>query len=191
MTELIYTCKVLKTRGLKGQVKVETEDERENRFKKGLSLHTEEGDILTLSSFKQEGRISYLNFSEITDIDQAEKLRGKKLYVDEKDLGESPEGFYYIKDLIGSSVYEGDKLIGQLVQVRTSAAQDIFEIETTDNQMLLIPAVKEFILSINEDEKIISVKLIEGMLEEAEPDRAGKTNERSLEDSKKEVENEG
>ena len=55
--------------------------------------------------------------------------------------------------------------LGTMTDVIQNSAQDIFQLRTDEGKNVLIPRVHEFILDINTDERKITVRLIEGMLD--------------------------
>ena len=55
--------------------------------------------------------------------------------------------------------------LGTMTDVIQNSAQDIFQLRTDEGKNVLIPRVPEFILDINTDERKITVRLIEGMLD--------------------------
>ena len=71
-------AKILTTHGLNGEVKVAViTDFPEERFKPGsvLSIKGDEERVLTVESARTFKQFWLVKFEEITDIDQAEKLR--------------------------------------------------------------------------------------------------------------------
>ena len=77
-----------------------------------------------------------------------------------------PEGTYYIFDLIGLTVIDEDGArLGTLSDVIQNSAQDLYEVERENKSKFLIPAVEEFILKIDLQEKTMTVRLIEGLME--------------------------
>ena len=77
-----------------------------------------------------------------------------------------PEDTYYIKDLIGIKVTDSNgEYVGIVSDVLKNNAQDLYEIELENKKKFLLPAVEEFVLNINMEEKTMKVKLIEGLLD--------------------------
>jgi 16S rRNA processing protein RimM len=73
---------------------------------------------------------------------------------------------YFVHDIIGCVVQTTDgKVIGVLEDVVQSRAQDLWAIRI-NQKIVYIPAVKEFIKSVNIADKTIVVSIIEGLIEE-------------------------
>jgi 16S rRNA processing protein RimM len=81
-------------------------------------------------------------------------------------LRELPADTYYIKDLIGMEVVSLDEgRIGVLSDIIQNSSQDLYEVLTNEDRKIYIPAVEEFIREIDCQNRKITVKLIEGLLE--------------------------
>lgn len=93
--------------------------------------------------------LKFKNFDNDSDV---EVLLGKEIFVNEKDVIKLPADQYFIHDLIGSSVYRNKILVGKITEVLVLPANDVYVIDTGD-QEILIPAVKEFIEKFIPSEK--------------------------------------
>ena len=56
--------------------------------------------------------------------------------------------------------------IGVLKDVIQNTAQDVYVVATPNGKEILIPAVKDFIRSINTDDRVITTSLIPGFIDE-------------------------
>ena len=117
MTEYFEVGKILSPHGLTGEVKVNaTTDFPEERLANGSRLFIKNSDQyqeLIVEATRRHKQFYLVKFEGIDDIDQAEKVRGKELYVAETDQQELPEGSYYFKDILNCPVYDaktGEKL---------------------------------------------------------------------------------
>ncbi|MFN7162411.1 MAG: ribosome maturation factor RimM, partial [Fimbriimonadales bacterium] len=89
--------------------------------------------------------------------DHAEQLRGAWLLIPPEERMPLEEGQYYISDLIGMEVFtESGERIGKLKDVRQGAAYDFYDIGR-----YTIPAVEEYILSVDVPNKRMTVRLPE------------------------------
>lgn len=104
MTEYFEVGKILSPHGLTGEVKVNaTTDFPEERLANGSRLFIKNSDQyqeLIVEATRRHKQFYLVKFEGIDDIDQAEKVRGKELYVAEADQQELPEGSYYFKDIL-------------------------------------------------------------------------------------------
>jgi len=148
--------------GLRGEVKVEPLTDFWQRFQKGSRLRLK-GNWVTVEGFREHKNRPLLKLSGVDTIDAAEKLQWEYLEVtgDRPDLDTDE---FYADDLEGLMVVtvEGQEL-GEVDEVLATPAHPILVIGD-----IMIPAVKEFVVIIDLEEERITVRLIPGMLPEAE-----------------------
>ena len=73
-----------------------------------------------------------------------------------------PKGTFFVQDILGARVVdEQGKEIGTLTDVLERPAQNIYVVQGETEH--LIPAVPEFIRSIDAEAGVVTVRLIEGM----------------------------
>ena len=152
--------------GLKGELKVYHYSDYKERFEELSKIYVE-NTLYRISNVRYMKDMVILKLDGIYDRTEAEKLKGQSIFIDQEDLRVLPEDTYYIFDLIGMTVVEQEgRILGTLSDVIQNSAQDIYEIERENKSKFLIPAVEEFILNIDADQKIMTVKLIEGLMED-------------------------
>ena len=121
---------------------------------------------MRIEGVRYQKQMVILKLTGVCDRTAAEALKGSDLYIREEELPVLPEDTYYIRDLLGMAVcQENGRMLGELVDVIQSSAQDIYEVRLENGKKLLIPVVGEFVLNIDMEQRVITVRLIEGMLE--------------------------
>lgn len=107
-----------------------------------------------------------LKFEGIGDRDAAEELRGAAIQVPRSEAAPLPEGAYYVFDLVGCEVRltSGERL-GELIDVLTTAANDVYVVTKDGGGEVLIPAVRHVVKAIDTEAGTIVVDPIPGMLE--------------------------
>ena len=135
---------------------------KENEY---LPLH-----VMRASIFKT---LVIFEFEEIPDMDTAEFLKGQIIYADRKDIP-IEEGSFFISDMIGLSVIDQNtgKIYGTLKDVNNLGATDLYVVSTPNGERM-IPAVPQFIASIDL-EKGILVTPIPGLLEDEASEQKSK-----------------
>ena len=161
--------KIINTHGLRGEVKVapwtDTPDVFEE-IKNVFVIKNKEKITLEISHVKYQKNNLIIKFKELQDINDAQHLKNFVLYVDRNELGELPEGVYYIADLIGMEVKREDKSsIGVLKDVLQTGANDVYVVERQGEKELLIPVIESVVLSVDTENKEIIVKLPDGLEE--------------------------
>ena len=105
-----------------------------------------------------------MRFSQIADINMAEKYKNQVIYAERKILGELPEGMYYIADLIGLDIVteDGEK-IGTVSDVFNTGSNDIYEVKREGKKNLLLPVIDDVVLNINVEGGKITVRMMDGL----------------------------
>lgn len=155
------------THGVKGEVKIFPTTDDPNRFKELKEVLLDTGkDLMPLEIegvkfFKQMVILKFKGFDNIDDI---EKYRGRDLLITRDNAVKLKEDEYFIFDLIDSEVFteEGERL-GKLVEILTTAANDVYVVKTEQGKELLIPSIKECVLKVDTNNKKITVHLLEGL----------------------------
>ena len=104
-----------------------------------------------------------LKLEGIDDRNAAEALRGKILFIDEARAAKLPPGEYFVHDVLGLTVRdEGGSDLGTIADVLRYPASDVYVIRG-DRGEILLPAVKDFVRSVDLGTRTMVVRLIEGM----------------------------
>ena len=167
--ELLEIGKIVNTHALKGEVKIQPWcDDAAIFFElKKVYINSEEYRILNARIHKN---FVIVKFDGIDSIEKAQNLKNTIVKVEKKALGELPEGVYYICDLIGCRVETsfGIKL-GIVEDVIKTGSNDVYVLnETKSGKPILIPVLKETILSVDIENKLIKVELLKGLVDENE-----------------------
>lgn len=82
--------------------------------------------------------------------DEAEALRGTRLFVDRGTLPGLPDDEFYITDLIGLTVHDtGGAEIGRVKAVQDFGAGDLLEIQRIGRGDVLLPFTKEIVPTVD------------------------------------------
>lgn len=163
-SNFLPTGQIVNTHGLKGYVKV-------------MPWADDPSDLLDFDRFFIDGKeyeVEYsaqqktmilLKLAGVDDVDQAAKLRNKEISICRDDI-ELEDGVVFIADLIGLPVLADGVEIGKITEVLTPPGNDVYVVKGEHEYM--IPAVQEFIETLNPADGCIRVKLIEGMRTDAD-----------------------
>lgn len=167
MEEVLQIGVITSTHGIRGEVKVFPTTDDNNRFKKLKDCYIEfrnEMIPMKATGCKFFKNMVILKFEGIENINDVEKYKQCKLYVDRKNAVKLQKDEYFITDLLGSSVYkENSEFLGILEEVIPTGANDVYVIVDENKKEWLIPAIKECILNIDIQEKKMTVRLMKGM----------------------------
>ena len=169
--ELLAVGQIVKTVGLKGEVKVYPSTHfRDSRFKVGNHLFlSKDGENLTEVTIKvhhKNGNVDQLVFNEFKTIEEVEGFVGFYLYV-EKDRKFLKKDNYFYSDLIGLDVYfDNGNYIGKVSNIEEYASYSTLRVKQEDKKAkdVLIPFLNAFVSEVDLENKKIIIKFIEGLL---------------------------
>lgn len=161
--------KIVNTHGLKGEVKVVPSTDDPKRFEKLEEIYIERKDIATykVETVRYHKNFVLLKFKGIESIDEAELFKNAILKIDRKDSLPLKKDEYYIGDLYDLKVVtEEGRELGKLIDIIYTGSNDVYVIKNEEtHKELLIPAIKQVIKEVDLIQKIMTVKLLEGLEE--------------------------
>jgi 16S rRNA processing protein RimM len=89
--------------------------------------------------------------------DEAEALRGRPVSIDRSGLPDPEEGEFFQVDLVGCSVWAGDRRLGEVAHVLTYPANDVIEI-AGGAEPLQLPFVEDVVLEVDLEARRIAVR---------------------------------
>jgi 16S rRNA processing protein RimM len=161
---------IVNTQGIKGEVRVVPQTDDITRFELLKSVFIlrrgtlEEREIQSVRYHKQ---FVLLKLKGIDDMTTAEGYKGCELQIPAEEALPCGEDEYYIRDLYGMSVYTDEgELLGELGDILFTGANDVYVVKPvdTDKKDILLPAIKQCILSVDVPNKKMVVKLMEGLV---------------------------
>ncbi|MCK4460163.1 MAG: 16S rRNA processing protein RimM [candidate division Zixibacteria bacterium] len=152
--ELVIVGKLGRPRGLHGEIHVTPETDYPERFDGMDEIHvsTRDGwEILRIASTTMVGGRPVIKFENVDSPEEAARLTNRGLAVPKDQLVTLPEGEHFIFDLIGCEVVEqqSGERIGEVVNVEQYPANDVYVVRTTSESSLMVPAVSEFVKTID------------------------------------------
>lgn len=156
---------ILKTQGLKGEVKVkETTDFADERFKLGTKLWVKSiNDFkeLTIAKSRLNKGFRFLQFAGLNDINLVEQYVKHELYIEAEERSEElNENEFYVDDLIDLPVVDlEDKPVGTLKEVLAYGPNDVWVVRQKNGKEILLPYTADFIKEVDVDNQRIIIDL--------------------------------
>lgn len=140
------------------------------RLKPGVQLYIgPQRRPVQLRSRRPHPRGALVAFEGIDNREQSGELRNQFVLVRADDRPPLPEGEYYHHQLIGLQVVdEQGSIVGELMEILQTGANDVYVVRLPAGGELLIPAIDSVILSVDLERTEIRVQLPPGLL----PDEA-------------------
>lgn len=162
---MIEIGRIINTHGLRGDLKVDPwcDGIETFEFLKNISINGQEYKIISVKPHKNA---FLLKLEEINSIEDAEKLKGAVITANEEDMPPLPEGVFYLRDIIGLEVYEGERHIGRIYDWIETGPNNVYVIKRPSGKDVLIPAIDEVVKKIDIENKVMSVELLKGLMED-------------------------
>lgn len=150
--------------GLRGEIKIFHFADNPDALKAFDYLLIDDEEFI-IENIRYKKKIPIIKLEGVNDRESAESLYKKEIYRYSDDKADLPADTYYIKDLVGMTAVsaEDGQIIGQVKDVVSGKAQDIYEILCSDGKILPIPAVEDFIAEVNLTEKKMKINLPDGI----------------------------
>ena len=163
--------KIVNTHSLKGEVKViSSTDFEEERFKKGSKLLITRGNQLirevVVQSYRNHKNFLLVRFEGIDSVEEAEKLKNLQIKIDSDEVGELEENEFYFHQIIGCEVFdENDKNLGEIIDILTPGANDVWVIKGENGKEILIPYIEDVVKKIDITSKKVNIEVMEGLID--------------------------
>lgn len=168
MEQLMEIGQIVNTYGIKGFLKVVPYTDDITRFEDLKSIYIETKNSLKtfiIEDVKYNKNLVLLKLKGIDDINSAEIYKNCYIKIDRKDAVDLPEDSYFIIDLIGITVFtDNSEELGNIVDVYSTGANDIYVVKNELGKQVLLPAIGEVIKDVDIENKKMIVHLIEGLV---------------------------
>ena len=150
-----YIGQIVKAQGIKGEVKVKSNDSALQLIKKHRQLFVGNTEM-KVKSIRIDGDFAYILFLEVDSRNKAEELRECEVFADKSSI-ELSENDYYISDIVDCKIIFADGEEVGIVQevLQNGKSADIFVVKGKANVMF--PFLKDLIVEINTLNKRIIV----------------------------------
>ena len=158
----IEAGRITSTHGVHGEVKIEVWLDTPEDLKHYRRIFID-GQEKKLLSVRQQNRFVIVKLHQIDDINAAQPLKGKTVYIAREDAP-LPPGGYFLQDLLDAKVVlEDGSPVGVLTEILERPANNVYVVTDPDGREILIPVVPAFIIRADAENGIVTVRLLEGM----------------------------
>lgn len=160
---------IVSTHSIHGEVRVNPWCDSPDFIKRFKTLYFDdkgENQIKVISS-RTHGNVALLKLDSINTVEEAQKLKGKILYMKREDAA-LPKGRYFIAELIGCKVIDSenkDIVYGELSNVSQTGANDVWHIKKNGKEYL-IPAIPDVVINTDVEKNIITIKPLKGIFDD-------------------------
>jgi 16S rRNA processing protein RimM len=151
--------------GLRGEIIMDLHTDFPERLKRGRKLLvSEDHTSLTIQSVREHQKGVLIKFDGVDTPETAGQYRNQWVYVKASDVPPLPEGHIYQHELFGFQVVdENDALLGELVEIIETGANNVYVVRDGSGRELLLPAIPSVILDMDTKRRVMRVHLLEGL----------------------------
>jgi 16S rRNA processing protein RimM len=162
---------IANTHGIRGELKVVPKtDYPEDRFAKNARLllflpNSNESIEVEVEKARDQKTVYIIKFKQYGNINEVEKYKGGLLKVSLDDQIEPEEDAFYFHEILGCTVIDEEiGELGKVIDILTPGANDVWVVKRAKGSDVLIPYIEQVVLDVNVKEKVIKVRLMEGLL---------------------------
>ncbi len=155
--DFIPVGRVVAAHGIKGEIKLRYYNEDVTASPQYHSFFIEENGAkreLKASRSRLQGSVFLIKFEGLESADAVRFLVGKELFVNVEQLAPLEQDEYYDYQLVGLTVMAGDRVVGKVIDVMHTKANDVLVVGARE---ALVPMTGDYILQINVEEGLVRI----------------------------------
>lgn len=166
--ESILIGQIVNIHGIKGEIKIYpyTDDVDNLTTLKEIYLDKDLKEKYKIKMCRVHKDMLIAKLEGINDANTALTFKTKNVYIPRSELKELDDDTYYVEDLLGCQVInkEDGSILGNLVYVFNTGANDVYEVEREDKSKVYLPAISQVIKKVDIESKKVYVELMEGLI---------------------------
>lgn len=159
---------IVNTQGIKGEMRIMPTVDDIMRFKLLKKVYVERKGVIKeydVENVRFHKQFVLLKLKGIDDMTAAEAFKGSVVKITEDMAIPCEENEYYIKDLYDMKVItEDNTVLGAITDILFTGANDVYVVSPKEGKDILIPAIKDCILNVDIENKVMTVRLLEGLI---------------------------
>ena len=167
--EYLEIGEITGTHGIRGELRVNPFCDSPDFFTRFKTLYSDSNGCCAVKvKSRPHGNIVLVKMESVDSVEEAQKLRGKILYMKRSDAN-LPEGRYFIAELTGCEVRDADdenKIYGTLTDVSPTGANDVWHITAENGREYLIPAIPDVVKKTDVENNLIFIRPLKGIFDD-------------------------
>ncbi|HFX17640.1 MAG TPA: 16S rRNA processing protein RimM [Flavobacteriales bacterium] len=165
-----YLGKIVKKYGIKGELlaKIDTDEPEQYENLESIFLESQ-GKLVPFflnNASLHKATTLRLDFEDVNNIEEADALIGKSIYLPLSSLPELTGNKFYFHEVLGfEAIDEKFGKIGKIEAINDQAPQAFFIIKDDQNHEILIPVSDQFITKVDREQKQIVFNTPEGLID--------------------------
>ena len=167
--EYLELGQIVSTHGIKGEMRFNPWCDKPEFVKKFKTLYFDKNGekSVKVKSARPHGNMVILMLQDIDTVEKAQSLKNTVLYMKRADA-HLPKGTWFVQELFDCTVVDDNngKVLGTIVDVSETGANDVWHIKTPKGSEVLIPAIKQVIVNVDVEKGEILINPIKGLFED-------------------------
>jgi 16S rRNA processing protein RimM len=161
VTEYFLIGRIESAAGSDGFVKISLQSDFPERFSELSEIYIDFWDdkkkfiVEKVTHHKKNVLIKFRRFDTLREVGL---LISREIFITKDNVVKLPENSFFVHDLIGSKVLTGDKLLGKIIDVEKTPANDVIAIRDSSGKEFLLPLIDKFIEKFDPEKKIMLIK---------------------------------
>ena len=165
-----YLGKIVRKHSYKGEVVIKLDTDEPDLYQDLEVVFLElNGKLLPFfieESLLQKGNQLRVRFEDFTTEADAERVLKKEVYLPLTMLPKLEGNKFYYHEVIDFDLIDQNYgLVGKIVSVNDSTAQELFVVNNGDGKEILIPLIDKFLVEVNREKKQVVVNTPKGLIE--------------------------
>lgn len=159
--------KIVGTHGIRGEMRVECWANSPDFLRQFKKMYTDGGSNELSVSCRPHKNIALITVKGVGSIEEADKLRGKILYIDRSDV-KLGEGEHFVQDIIGLKVTDADTgaVYGTVKDVLKTGSNDVYEMKAEDGRLYYIPVIPDIIDRLDLESEAVFIHPMKGLFDD-------------------------
>jgi 16S rRNA processing protein RimM len=152
--------------GVQGEMIMDLHTDFPERFRSGRKLLVgAEHKMMTVEAVRSHAKGMLVKFKGIETPEATAPFRNQWVYIKAADVPPLPQGQIYQHELFGFQVVdENENLLGELVEIIETGANDVYVVRNESGKEILLPAIPSVILELDSVRRVMRVHLLEGLI---------------------------
>jgi len=165
--EYLPVGRVLRPHGIRGVLLVESESDFGSSMSAGSKVYLgDEDSIFTVQSFNKHRKQFLLKLENLDSREAAEAYRDRTILILFENSEPLAENVFYHWQLKGLQVVKNDgEVLGKLVDIVVTGANDVYVVRTESEEEVLLPAIESVVEEVDLERGEMIVNIIAGLLD--------------------------
>ncbi|MGM5629564.1 ribosome maturation factor RimM [Apibacter raozihei] len=168
LKDCYYLGTITRTHGLKGHLVVKLDTDEPEAYNNLESVYVDFNGMpvpFFINECQPLGNLSLRIKFEDSSLD-IQTMIGCDLYLPLSTLPKLDGKQFYYHEVINFNIYDdAHHLIGSIIEINAQGPQALFLVRLSEDKEILIPIINDWIIEVHREEKYISMKLPEGILD--------------------------